>query len=96
MDDKTQGSTPAWPVHRARAQMAAVIDAAQNQGPQQITRGGRPVAYVVSVEEYRKRPSPWPGESLVAFLRRSPLADPELQAVLSQSRPSETLRDLDL
>lgn len=60
-----------WSVAQARARLSELLDAAAHQGPQPITNRGRPVAVVVSAEEYaafrewRERPD----ETLADALR---------------------------
>jgi len=61
------------------------------QQPQQLTSHGEPVAVVVSAEAYTLQQQE--GESLVAFIRRSPLVGAD-ELVLE--RFSDLNRDLDL
>jgi prevent-host-death family protein len=39
----------------ARAKLSEIVDRAQQYGPQLITRYGKPAAYVVSMEDWRRR-----------------------------------------
>jgi prevent-host-death family protein len=59
-----------WQVQEAKTRLSEVIERAQNEGPQTITRHGKPRAVVLSVESYeslrKKRPS------LVEYLRHGP------------------------
>jgi len=59
-----------WPIHEAKARLSELVKRAQKQ-PQQLTSHGEPVAVVVSAEAYRRQQQE--GESLVVFIRRSPL-----------------------
>jgi antitoxin Phd len=43
-----------WPLHRAKDQLSAVIEAAQAGEAQLVTRHSRPVAVVISFEEYTR------------------------------------------
>jgi prevent-host-death family protein len=61
-----------WQMQEAKAQLSAVVRDAERTGPQQITVHGRPVAVVLSRADYDRLAVT--GESLVAFVRRSPLA----------------------
>lgn len=45
----------AWPVGEAKARFSELIEAAVADGPQTIARRGRPVAVVVSVDEWDRR-----------------------------------------
>lgn len=56
-----------WPIHEAKAEFTALIQAAEEEGPQIITRHGRPVAAVLSEAEFsRLHPRPRQG-TLSAF-----------------------------
>ena len=41
----------AWSVAQAKARLSEVIDRALKEGPQAITRNGRPAVVVVAIEE---------------------------------------------
>ena len=60
-----------WQMQEAKARMSELVKQAQSQGPQEITLHGRAVAVVVSRETYERLSQT--GDSLVAFMRRSPL-----------------------
>ncbi len=64
-----------WQIQEAKARLSEVIKDAQKEGPQEITLHGKPVAVVLSREQYEKLTGT--GESLVEFMRRSPLAGDE-------------------
>ena len=42
-----------WPIQDAKAHFSEVIERAQNEGPQTITRHGTDRAVLLSVEDYR-------------------------------------------
>lgn len=44
-----------WSVAEAQARLSAVIDCAISEGPQTITRNGRKVVVVVSMEEWERK-----------------------------------------
>jgi len=44
-----------WTVAQAKAQFSEVIERAQSDGPQTITRNGRRAAVVVGVEEWERK-----------------------------------------
>ena len=67
----------AWSVADAKARLSQLLDQAINDGPQAITRRGREIAIVVSIEEWHKKSSR-PG-SLAEFLAASPLRDSGLE-----------------
>ena len=64
-----------WQIQEAKARLSEVIKNAQNEGPQEITLHGKPVAVLLSREQYEKLTGI--EESLVDFMRRSPLAGDE-------------------
>jgi prevent-host-death family protein len=62
-----------WAVAEAKAKFSEVFEKAQ-QGPQQITTNGRPVAVVISMEQWTAEyGTPEPKGSLSEFFRNSPL-----------------------
>lgn len=65
-----------WPLQDAKNKLSEVIERAIAQGPQTITRHGREAAVVVSVGDFGRLTRP--KESLVSFLRNSPLAGADL------------------
>jgi len=76
-----------WSLADAKARLSEVVDRAGRDGPQEITRHGKPAAVVVSIDAWRalqvRR------EPLVAFLRRG-LREIEVE------RQTDPGRDVDL
>lgn len=62
-----------WSVADAKARLSQLLDQAINDGPQAITKRGREVAIVVSIEEWHRKSSRT--GSLAGFLAASPLRD---------------------
>lgn len=63
-----------WAVAEAKAKFSEVIELATKKGPQQITKNGRPVAVVISMEEWKAEyGTSAPMGSLSEFFRNSPL-----------------------
>ncbi|HHJ11951.1 MAG TPA: type II toxin-antitoxin system Phd/YefM family antitoxin [Chromatiales bacterium] len=60
-----------WQIQEAKARLSELIKDAEHEGPQEITLHGRPVAIVLSREDYERLTGT--GESLATFMRRSPL-----------------------
>ena len=79
-----------WPIHEAKTRLSELAKRAQRQ-PQQLTSHGQPVAVPLSFDAYQRQRHE--GESLVAFLRRSPLA--EAEDLVLERDPSLT-RDISL
>jgi prevent-host-death family protein len=63
-----------WGVAQAKAKFSEVVEQAKTKGPQQITKGGKPVAVVVSMEEWKAEfGTGAPKGSLAEFFQNSPL-----------------------
>jgi len=60
-----------WQMQEAKSRLSEVVKEAERDGPQEITVHGRPVAVVLSRADYDRLAGT--GESLAAFIRRSPL-----------------------
>ncbi len=67
----------AWTVATAKARFSEVLERAQTEGPQTITRNGRKAAVVVSVDEWEKRKKR--KGTLADFFASSPLAGSRLK-----------------
>jgi prevent-host-death family protein len=80
--------TTVWTVARAKAKLSEVIEQAQTQGPQAITRNGRRAAVVVSAEEWERRTQRV--GSLAEFFAASPLRGSGLSARRSKDRLRKT------
>jgi prevent-host-death family protein len=60
-----------WSVAQAKARFSEVLDRAISQGPQAITRNGRPAVVIVSVEEWTRKTAR--KGTLAEFFAHSPL-----------------------
>ena len=69
----TATSKTSWSVADAKARFSELIDKAKSEGPQTVTRNGKPAAVLVSVEEWEKKAAPQ--GTLVEFFQSSPLHD---------------------
>jgi antitoxin Phd len=79
-----------WQMQEAKAQLAEVVRRANEEGPQEITIHNRPAAVVISFEEYQQRfNAPESTESLLDFLRASPLCGADLDLERDRSLPRE-------
>ena len=78
-----------WQVKDAKSRLSELIEAAEREGPQVITRYGKDAAVVVSAEAYRKLDAAQP--DFKAYLLSGPkLADFEIH------RPRDLGRDVEL
>lgn len=76
--------TTIWTVAQAKAKLSEVIEQAQAQGPQAITRTGRKAAVLVSAEEWERRTRR--AGSLADFFAASPLRGSGLSVRRSKDR----------
>ena len=77
----------AWQLQEAKAHFSEVIKKAVNEGAQNITLRGKPVAVVISEKEYRKLKKPKP--SFVEFMRKSPLVGVKIDLRRKKDYPRE-------
>lgn len=64
-------STHTWTVAEAKAKLSELIDKAQSEGPQRITKHGRTTAVVVAAQEWERKAKR--KGNLASFLTASPL-----------------------
>jgi prevent-host-death family protein len=76
-----------WSVADAKARLSEVIETARRDGPQTITRNGKPAVVVVSVEEWETKTRR--KGSLAEFFRDSPLAGVELDLERIKDEPRD-------
>lgn len=81
----------AWQIQEAKAHFSELLRDSEQSGPQAITWHGREVAVVLSKAEYERLTGA--GQSLVEFMRRSPLFDTD---DIDISRDNSTTREVDL
>lgn len=79
-----------WTVANAKARFSELIDKAKSEGPQTVTRNGKPAAVLVSVEEWERKTAP--KGTLLEFLQNSPLRGTDLDL----SRLTDQPRDIEL
>jgi prevent-host-death family protein len=63
--------THTWTVAEAKAKFSEVLDKAQSEGPQRITRHGRTTAIVVAAEEWKRKANR--SGNLAEFFAAAPL-----------------------
>jgi prevent-host-death family protein len=79
-----------WTVAEAKAKFSEVIELAQSQGPQTITRNGRTAVVVVASDEWERKTRR--SGSLADFFAASPLRESRLEV----ERRAEGTRKIDL
>lgn len=80
-----------WQMQEAKSRLSEVVKDAASEGPQEITVHGKSVAVILSRADYDRLAGT--GESLVAFMRRSPLAGAE---DIEFERDRSPVRDIEL
>lgn len=60
----------AWQLQAAKQRFSELVERAQREGPQVVTKHGREAVVVVSAAEYRRLTRT--GENLVEFVRSAP------------------------
>jgi len=87
-----------WQIQEAKNRLSEVVERARTQGRQTITKHGKPVAVIMSVEDLDKiervRSAADTGASLVKLMQRCPA--PEIFDVIETDREREKARDLEL
>lgn len=79
-----------WNVADAKARLSELIEVVHRDGPQLISKRGKGVAVLVSVEEWQRKSER--SGSLAQFFAASPLRESELEV----ERPSDGARDVAL
>jgi antitoxin Phd len=79
-----------WQLQDAKNKFSSLVDKAQHNGPQVVTKHGKDAVVVISVEEYKKLKKP--KKNLVKFFKSSPLAKENLDLTRSKEIP----RDIEL
>ncbi|MBL6985257.1 MAG: type II toxin-antitoxin system Phd/YefM family antitoxin [Candidatus Thioglobus sp.] len=79
-----------WQLQDAKNKFSNLVDKAQHNGPQVVTKHGKDAVVVLSIDEYKKLIKP--KTSLVNFFQASPLVKEDLDL----TRSKETPRDIGL
>ncbi len=79
-----------WQLQDAKNKFSSLVDKAQHDGPQVVTKRGKDAVVVLSIDEYRKLIKP--KTNLVKFFQTSPLAKEDLDLTRSKESP----RDIEL
>jgi prevent-host-death family protein len=74
-----------WTIAEAKAKLSEVIDPAQSDGPQIITRRGHAAVVVVAAEEWERKTKR--SGNLAEFFATSPLRDSDLEVTRSNELP---------
>jgi prevent-host-death family protein len=81
-----------WQLQEAKNKFSEVVERALHEGPQMITRHGKPAVVVSSVEDYEKN-HPKPEKDFVDFLLSMPKSGDDEDLFVRIDSP---VRDIDL
>lgn len=79
-----------WQLQDAKSKFSNLVEKAQHNGPQVVTKNGKDAVVVLSIDEYKKLIKP--KTNLVNFFQSSPLAKEDLDLTRSKEIP----RDIEL
>jgi prevent-host-death family protein len=78
---------PSWQLQEAKNRFSEVVEEALTHGPQTVTRHGREVVVILSMEEYKRMKQP--EKNLFQFFQESPLYGLDLDMTRSKELPRE-------
>jgi len=76
-----------WQLQEAKNKFSRLVEKAQKNGPQIVTKHGREAVVVLSFEQYKKMTRP--KSDIVEFLQKSPLKDVNLDNIRNKDFPRE-------
>ena len=76
-----------WQLQEAKNRFSELVEKAQKNGPQIVTKHGRKTVVVMSFDEYIKASKP--KTDIVEFLRKSPLRGLSLEGIRKKDLPRE-------
>jgi prevent-host-death family protein len=79
-----------WQLQEAKNKFSELVEKAQHEGPQFVTKHGKESVVILSVEEYKKIVTP--KSNLVQFIQTSPLS----KALINIERDKSLGRDIEL
>ena len=79
-----------WQLQEAKNRFSRLVEQAQHNGPQIVTKHGKEAVVIISADEYRKLIRP--EKNIVRFFQESPLVGEDIDL----TRSKETPRDIEL
>ena len=79
-----------WQLQEAKNRFSRLVEQAQHNGPQIVTKHGKETVVIISVNEYRRLVRP--KKDIVRFFQESPLVGENIDL----TRSKETPRDIEL
>ncbi len=77
----------AWQLQEAKNKFSNLVDRAQQEGPQVVTRHGKEAVVVLSVEDYKKLAKP--KLNLFKFMQKSPLGGKNIDLERDKTPPRD-------
>ena len=77
----------AWQLQEAKNKFSSLLDLAQHEGPQIVTRHGKEAVVVLSAEDYKKLATP--KVNLVKFIQKSPLGGKNIAIARDKTLPRD-------
>lgn len=77
----------AWQLQEAKNKFSNLVDRAQHEGPQVVTKHGKEAVVVLSVEDYKKLAKP--KMNLLKFMQKSPLSGENLDIARDKTPPRD-------
>jgi len=74
-----------WQLQEAKNKLSSIVELAQEDSPQIVTKHGKDAVVIISIEEYKKLTKP--EKNIFEFFQRSPLAKEELSLKRSKELP---------
>jgi prevent-host-death family protein len=76
-----------WQLQEAKNKFSSLVERAQNDGPQVVTKHGKEAVVVLSVDDYNKLTRP--KKNLAKFIRKSPLSGVDIDISRDKTAPSD-------
>ncbi len=79
--------TNTWQLQEAKNKFSSLVEKAQRNGPQVVTKHGKEAVVILSIDDYKKLTKP--ETNLSVFLQNSPLSEMELNITRNKDVPRD-------
>lgn len=76
-----------WQLQEAKNKFSSLVEKAQQNGPQVVTKHGKDAVVIIAIDEYKKLIKP--KKNLVKFFQSSPLANEEFNITRNKDLPRD-------
>jgi len=76
-----------WQLQEAKNKFSNLVDRAQHEGPQVVTKHGKEAVVVLSAEDYKKLAKP--KVNLLRFIQKSPLGGQNIEVARDKTPPRD-------